>query len=394
MDKPQYPKKSIGSIDALAKTLGVNQSALENLAAKVKDSYTPLLIASGNKERQVYEPKYHLKKIQKRINHQIFEHFVFPSYLQGSIRDEENTRDFVQNAKSHSAACDLISLDITGFYDNIKEEYVREIFTQLCDFPVDVSRILTQLVTYKGRVPQGACTSSYVANLVFFNSEYRVVSRLRNRFGVNYTRLLDDVTLSSKNKLSEKELTLCVEQVKGLFKKFDLQSNESKKRIQNRRYHSHKDFKVTGLWVGHKTPRLRKKERRHIRQLVYICEKEYEKNPSSVAYHELWNKTSGKVAKMKRLNHSQSKQMRERLRKVLPEYNKDQIETLTYNVKRFVSKVDKNKLRSEPAKTKNFNKLMYQINIATRSDKSIAKSLMKQMNSVRKKVSIKSELWV
>jgi|TARA_R100001509_G_scaffold114859_2_gene69992 hypothetical protein len=395
LDKPEYPHKAIGSVDALAQSLGTNPSALKNLVSKVDNSYTPILISTNNgtKERQVYEPKYYLKKIQKRINREIFEKVKFPTYLQGSIRDVKNTRDFVKNAGVHSGANDLISLDITGFYDHIKEEYVSDIFTKLFSFPPDVSEILTKLVTYKGIVPQGACTSSYVANLVFFNSEYRVYSRLKNRHNVKYTRLLDDVTLSSERRLTDKELTICIDEVKSLFRKYDLKSNDSKKKVQTRKFHGHLDFQVTGLWVGHKTPRLRKKERRYIRQLVYSCEREYERDSTKTEYHELWNRTSGKVAKMARLNHSQSRALRERLKKVLPTYNQDQAETLIYNIKRFVDKVKKNKIKSDPAKTKNFNTLVYQVNILTRTNKSLANSLRLQLMSIRKSVNLKSALW-
>ncbi len=67
------------------------------------------------------------------------------------------------------------------FYDNIKKERVYLIYSQFFNFPHEVSELLTKLTTYKNKVPQGACTSSYLANLIFFNSEYSLVSKLRGK---------------------------------------------------------------------------------------------------------------------------------------------------------------------------------------------------------------------
>ena len=226
-DKPYYPHIAIASIDTLARTLGVNPKRLISISENVDNSYTQFELKTG---RVVFEPKFELKKIQKRINSRIFENVVFPYYLMGGIKsqamlgkigkvdeseenidrdlsDEEEkpekknnkaTRDYVSNAASHTRAHTLINLDIKKFYTNIKAEYVFDIYKYFFKFPDDVAELLVKLTTFRGRVPQGGCTSSYIANLVFFNTEYRVVSDFRNQ-GISYTRLLDDVALSSKD---------------------------------------------------------------------------------------------------------------------------------------------------------------------------------------------------
>ncbi|EOT8995588.1 hypothetical protein ACU6PJ_004833, partial [Escherichia coli] len=45
------------------------------------------------------------------------------------------------------------------------------------------------------------CRSSYIANLLFFNSEYNLYNRLKS-MGLSYSRLLDDITISSDKDLS------------------------------------------------------------------------------------------------------------------------------------------------------------------------------------------------
>ncbi len=321
MDKPNYPHFPIASIDALARCLGVASTKLLSISKDIDNSYSEFIIESKGKDRTVYEPKFELKRIQKRINKRIFEKVKYPTYLHGGIRDSDNKRDYVENARVHSASgCKtIIGLDVRNFYDNIKSDKVTPIFKLLFKFPNDVSELLTNLTTYRGKVPQGACTSSYIANLVFFNSEYTVVSRLRS-LGISYTRLLDDVTLSSPKELSAERISECIRSVVALFKKHGLEHNKKKTRVENKKINV-QSFIVTGLWVGHKVPKVTRHERRYIRAMVHACERLYLAGNSTDEYHEIWNKTSGLVAKLNRLEQSNHKGLRERLNNVLPVYD-------------------------------------------------------------------------
>ncbi|MGZ8172820.1 MULTISPECIES: reverse transcriptase family protein [Methylobacter] len=200
--KPYYPHNPIASIEALAITLGIHPKLLQDLAIKVDDSYTSFLAPpKNNKQRLVHEPKHELKKLQKRINSRIFEKVEYPDYLQGGIKDETNPRDYVVNATRHAHANQIICIDVKKFYPSIKSQYAAKIFQYFLKFPPDVSEILTKLVTYRGKVPQGGCTSSYIANLIFYDTEYLLVSELR-KHDIQYSRLLDDITLSSQKNLA------------------------------------------------------------------------------------------------------------------------------------------------------------------------------------------------
>ena len=68
----------------------------------------------------------------------------------------------------------IISLDIENFYPNIGKRDVLNIFKNMMRFSPEVSNILTELVTLDGKTPQGACCSSYIANLIFFNDEHNI----------------------------------------------------------------------------------------------------------------------------------------------------------------------------------------------------------------------------
>ncbi|CAH1535810.1 Retron reverse transcriptase [Vibrio owensii] len=393
MDKPLYPCESIGSLDVLAKTLGMHPTHIQSIASKVDDSYTTFLLPphpKTNKVREVRDAKFELKRIQKRINSRIFSHIRFPSYLQGGLKaTEEQSRDYVENAGIHSRCLTLINLDVRNFYPNIKAKSVEQVFKHFFKFSDEVIEPLVKLTTFKGSVPQGGCTSSYLANLVFFNNEYHLVSKLRGQ-GIKYSRLLDDITISSEKKLSDEKCTEIIKLVASMLKKHDLRLNNDKTSISFRNNINAK-FEVTGLWIKHKTPRVRKNERRFIRQLVYNCELKARTDKTTTEYHELWNKTSGLVTKLERLNHCQSKDYRKRLASILPEYS----QSSAVQVLRAVSlalKVPKSE-HQKLGRIKRLNQLKHQLGILSRTHKSDAKKARQALNKHYSSSISKQKFW-
>jgi len=389
--KPYYPHNPIASIEALATTLGIHPKLLQDLANKADDSYTDFVLPPKNnkKGRNVCEPKHELKKLQKRINSRIFEYVEYPDYLQGGIKDEEKPRDYVANATRHANANQIICIDIKQFYPNIKAQYVAKVFQYFFNFPPDVSEWLTKLVTYHGRVPQGGCTSSYIANLIFYDTEYHLVSELR-KHNIQYSRLLDDITLSTQDSFTKEQETFWIKEIAAMFKKYKLKINGKKTRNEHRA-NPNVSFAVTGLWIGHKKPKARKEERRFIRQLVFKCEQEYKQSQFSDEYHKRWNEASGKVAKLQRLEHNKDKKFRERLSLILPEYNENMQKQLIHETKKLISLPAPQNQRV--GNIKRVNMLINKLGILARNNKSLAKSLRLQLNTVYANKPTMKEIW-
>jgi hypothetical protein len=305
------------------------------------------------------------------------EEVIFPAYLTGGIRDLDHPRDYVQNAARHAGGRTIIKLDIKNFYPNIRREYVETIYSKFFRFAPDVARLLTDLTTYHGRVPQGACTSSYLANLVFFNSEYHVVSALYRR-DLQYTRLLDDITISSDRVLSDTETTDAIKRVSALCRKHDLQLyNNQKKEIDSPK-NPQSSYLVTGILARHKVPKMPKKERKHIRQLVYICESEYKKDPYSDDYHKLWNRVSGKVAKIRRLGYPQAKPLRRRLNAILPLYDEVGEQKVVQEIKK-LTKGKQVRRSNRIGHVRRVHKASHQVGVLSRTNRPLARSLRKQL---------------
>ncbi|MCE8039285.1 reverse transcriptase family protein [Halomonas sp. MCCC 1A11062] len=377
-DKPYYPHAPISNIDTLAKMLGVRSSLLILIANKANSSYVSFEVETKNKQRMVNEPKTILKYIQKKINSQIFNSVEFPAYLMGGIRDPKTPRDYISNAAIHAKAKTLISLDVKDFFPTTQEVHIKSVFKNLFNFPEDVSNTLTKLVSLNGRLPQGGCTSSYVANLIFHNSEYKVVSQLRQK-GIRYTRLLDDITLSANRPLSKNECEKYIRLVAGMITKHDLTINSGKTKVEYSKNIA-SPYEVTGAWVRHGKPKLRKKERNEIRHIVHIVEKKYAENPYDKEYHDLWNKASGLVAKLKRFEHiNESKGLRKKLKATLPLYDDQKAETLRVQANKLLRRQARNTLNYNSGTKKSIDKLVYDLGILSRTRPEISKPLKKKI---------------
>jgi hypothetical protein len=216
-----------------------------------------------------------------------------------------------------------------------------------------------------------------------------LVSELQKQ-DIQYSRLLDDIALSSHKNFTQEQETLFIKKISALFKKYDLKINHKKTRIEHRA-NPETSFEVTGLWIGHKKPKARKEERRFIRQLVFMCEREYKIDHYSDKYHVRWNEASGKVAKLQRLEHLQAKKLRERLSLLLPLYDENMQKQITQESKKLIDlPVPQNQ---RVGNIKRVNILINKLGILARNNKSLAKSLRLQINKVYADRPTAKEIW-
>ena len=142
--------------------------------------------------RTINPPKDELKEIQKRINGYLVENLQMPSYAFGGIKRKDNIR----NARFHKGQKFIFQTDLKDFFPYITHKMVYEMFVRV-GFSHDVSSLLTKLTTYKGHLPQGAPTSTTIANLVFVPTGLEIQA-IAEREGLRFTTFVDDVTISSQ----------------------------------------------------------------------------------------------------------------------------------------------------------------------------------------------------
>lgn len=371
---PKYLGKPIGSDSALAAALGLSVEVLHDFSSTASSKYSHFEIDKANgKKRSIASPNHDLKIIQKRINRFIFGNTQYPEYLFGGIEG----KDYVKNANVHAKAQALITLDIKDFYPNIQSAHVFKIFKFFCNFPDPVATLLTNLTTLNGSVPQGACTSSHIANLVFYDTEHRVVREFKQK-KLGYSRLLDDICISSPKTMPASTVTSAIDSVSKVLhgKNFKLKNNKT--RISSAS-NPEQLMEVTGLWLNRGHPRAKRSERIDIRSELHRCEQLFKISRTNPQYHSEHDRVSGRVAKLTYLKHFEAGSYRTRLRKILPHYD---IGDVAKTVK-LVDVIECSSVmdRSKYSFIEKFHQVIYRINILSRSNAALARTLRARMES-------------
>jgi hypothetical protein len=315
MKKLRYKHNPVGSLTSLAAALRTTEKELNYLAENSDSLFyanTPEIKANG-KVRQTYRVDDRLKIIQKRIVSTFFHRIDFPIYLQGSIKDKSSPRDYISDANLHTNSKTILSEDVTDFFPSINDRLVYEMWKKLFKFHPDVADVLTRLTTLKGFVPQGAPTSSYTANLVFWEKEPNLVDEFEKN-GWVYSRYVDDITISSKTDLSKQDKTKIIAKIYAMLGSYRVSPNRKKHQI----YNQSEAMRVHNLNVNSRRPTLPKKDREKVRAAVYECESYHSNYGQTVEYKSLFSSTLGRVNHLKRLHPVEGKKLVRRLNKVKP----------------------------------------------------------------------------
>ena len=143
------------------------------------------------KYRKLCSSRYPLKKIQQRI-HALLLQIDLPEYAYGGVVGRNN----ILNARQHTNNKYFFSADLKDFFPNINHHQVFRMFRQN-GFSPTVSRVLTQLTTYRGCLQQGPPSSPIIANLVFVETGKRLQKTIKDQ-SITFTSFYDDLSFSSK----------------------------------------------------------------------------------------------------------------------------------------------------------------------------------------------------
>lgn len=304
-----YRNSAIWHVKSLALCLGTTVKELRTVAASADRLYRAIPQAKKDgSPRECYDAAPRLKNLQHRINIAIFRKVKFPPYVMGGISDSECPRDYIANAARHSGARTLVNEDIAAFFPSVKKSAVFDIWRNFFGFSPAVAALLTSLTTRNGVLPQGAKTSSYLANLVFWRTEPDFVKKLIER-GVRYSRWIDDATISSPAGLSNETLTNVIGDYVGMVKKAGLAVKRKKHRLKR----AGKLMEVTGAVVGHDRPSLGGKVKSRARAMVHRCEKLAAVCPTSTETAGALASAASLVGQLGRLHRGLAGKLRHRL---------------------------------------------------------------------------------
>jgi RNA-directed DNA polymerase len=195
------PPLDLYSLRHLEALLGRTRAELEELAKHAVRYYKPFLLkkrerpfarkSSPPKKRLIDNPIDPLKAIQSRIEERLLKRLILPKHLLGGVPG----KSIPDNAKLHLGARYLVTIDIKNFFPSITPQQVRSVWRNTLNCSPDVAYLLTGLTTARDRLPQGAPTSTLLANLVLssFDTEIRAVCELN---AVCYSSWVDDLAFS------------------------------------------------------------------------------------------------------------------------------------------------------------------------------------------------------
>lgn len=189
--------KPIVSFNYLRQILGFERSALERLASKAGRYYEPFDIRkkTGVGEwRHIDNPQGPIKEIQKRIHDKILKTFSFPDTMFGGVP----ARSTLQNARIHLKSPLVVTLDLQKCFMSINHETIKNVFRDVYSCSPKIASLLRQLTTFQNGLPQGAPTSSLLANAALLKI-YDAICGYCDKNQLLFSIFVDDIVISGES---------------------------------------------------------------------------------------------------------------------------------------------------------------------------------------------------
>jgi hypothetical protein len=176
-------------VEALAVLLSTTPSELRSVATHASEFYRNRTLLRRGKRRTLSIPTGKLKLLQSRLGRRVL----------GEIPPHDAAfchkgRGALAAARLHIGHPCLLQHDIADFFPSVTTGHVQATLARL-GFPASTRKILTDLISHDGRLPQGAPTSVATANLVLWRLDQRMHG-LARKHGLTYTRYVDDLAMS------------------------------------------------------------------------------------------------------------------------------------------------------------------------------------------------------
>ena len=136
-----------------------------------------------------------------KLQHQLLSRFLIHQPLPVCVKGFQKGESYLSYLSEHIGARFFLRVDISSFFPSISGETVKDTFSRLLKCRSDEEKekllnLICEITTLNGSLPQGACTSPAVSNLVMAGIDQRI-TKYCQVFSVRYTRYADDLLFSS-----------------------------------------------------------------------------------------------------------------------------------------------------------------------------------------------------
>jgi RNA-directed DNA polymerase len=226
--------------------------------------------------RPISAPKPKLAAAQEWVLRNVLDKVAPTAEAHGFVR----ARSVVTNATPHVGKKVVVNLDVKDFFPTFRFRRVKGLFRKGLGFSEHVATVLALLCTEPPRVevsldgkaymvalgervlPQGACTSPAITNLICTRLDRRLAG-LARYFGYRYTRYADDLTFSGDDTETTGKLLAGIRRV---VKAEGLEPNEDKTRVMR----PGRRQEVTGVTVNQKLS-VARDEVRKLKAILHNC---------------------------------------------------------------------------------------------------------------------------
>ncbi|MFD0765739.1 reverse transcriptase family protein [Mucilaginibacter lutimaris] len=209
--------------ESLFKAISNNSGGLYKPKTQAKMKFgKPQLDENGaERKRDMFSPDYQLKRKQREVNH-LLKPIGLPFSMYGGISKRSN----IENAQMHVDSKFFLTIDLKNYFNNISND---QVYQTLIGYGINkrISRAITRISTVNYALPQGAPTSTMLANLVFASTAIELEALCAKR-KIIFTNFVDDLTFSSK-----KDFKQLIPQILALLKKNGFVVNQKKSIIED-----------------------------------------------------------------------------------------------------------------------------------------------------------------
>lgn len=184
---------NINSLEKLMLILGIS-SKDEFVELSKNTNYKVYRIEAKN--RLVEEPLEKLKKVQTKFN-KLLQQIITPEYVFAGRKK----MNYIKNALAHIDCNDMVCTDIKKFFPNTNRIYTLSFLTEHLKMSKDIAEILTNILTIDGHLPTGA-PSSPLLTFWSYRTVFDKIYFFAKNLGITMTIYIDDMTFSSKSKVS------------------------------------------------------------------------------------------------------------------------------------------------------------------------------------------------
>ena len=124
--------------------------------------------------------------------------FFDKSYrIKAPVHGFDKGKSIVTNATQHKRQRYILNLDLEDFYGTINFGRVRGLLiSKPFGIAPKAASVIAQALCFQNKLPQGACTSPVISNLIAADLDKKLIDLARH-YHCTYSRYADDITISS-----------------------------------------------------------------------------------------------------------------------------------------------------------------------------------------------------